>query len=192
MRLNSILEAYENYEIYLTNQKQGNAFWSEASRRTTKKFRLNIDAGSVCNFYFIVKKNCDHCRNVRDTDRTLCRVRYSSTSCIALINCQRDVNEKSINENCELLVINITIFWFLYNAGHLTSMHVFVTIKTVLGVTKSCNILTKITQNAWERLSSWTEARTFPHIMNNQCTFTMEYKNKNKDQCSVTIRFVYT
>lgn len=57
MRLNSILEAYENYEIYLTNQKQGNAFWSEASRRTTKKFRLNIDAGSVCNFYFIVKKS---------------------------------------------------------------------------------------------------------------------------------------
>lgn len=126
------------------------------------------------------------------TDRTLCRVRYSSTSCIALFNCQRDVNKKSIIENCELLVINITIFWFLYNAGHLTSMHVFVTIKTVLGVTKSCNILTKITQNAWERLSSWTEARTFPHIMNNQCAFTMEYKNKNNDQCSVTIRFVYT
>lgn len=107
MRLNSISETYENYEIYLTNRKQGNAFWSEASRRTTKKFRLNIDAGSVCNFYFIVKKNCDHCRNVRDTDRTLCRVRYSSTSCIALINCQRDVNKKSMIENCELLVINI-------------------------------------------------------------------------------------
>lgn len=41
------------------------------------------------------------------TDRTLCRVRYSSTSCIALINCQRDVNKKSMIENCELLVINI-------------------------------------------------------------------------------------
>lgn len=53
------------------------------------------------------KKNCDHCRNVKDTDRTLCKVRYSSTSCIALINCQRDVNKKSMIENCELLVINI-------------------------------------------------------------------------------------
>lgn len=34
------------------------------------------------------------CRNEWDTDGTLCKVHYPSTSCIALINCQRDVNKQ--------------------------------------------------------------------------------------------------
>lgn len=110
---------------------------------------------------------------------------YSSTSCIALINCKRGVNKQVLFK----LWVNINIiFSFLYNAGQ-AYKHARV-----------CNnensswrdeILQYIDKNYAKcvskvlvlyRLSSWTETRAFPQRMNNQCKYTIESKNEQKNE----------
>lgn len=90
--------------------------WSEASRRirTIKKFRFNTDADLVCNFYLIMKKPPANAEMNKVLTKFYVWYMYSSTSCIALINCKRGVNKQVLFK----LWVNINIiFSFLYNAG---------------------------------------------------------------------------
>lgn len=96
--------------IWVTNKKTRKCSWSEASRRirTIKKFRFN-------NFYLIMKKKTPANAEMNKVlTKFYVWYMYSSTSCIALINCKRGVNKQVLFK----LWVNINIiFSFLYNAG---------------------------------------------------------------------------
>lgn len=102
--------------IWVTNKKTRICSWSEASRRirTIKKYCFNTDADLVCNFYLIMKKTPANAEMNKVLTKFYVWYMYSSTSCIALINCKRGVNKQVLFK----LWVNINIiFSFLYNAG---------------------------------------------------------------------------
>lgn len=102
--------------IWVTSKKTRKCSWYHARRiRTIKKFRFNTDADLVCNFYLIMKKNpAAHAEMNKVLTKFYVWYMYSSTSCIALINCKRGVNKQVLFK----LWVNINIiFSFLYNAG---------------------------------------------------------------------------
>lgn len=102
--------------IWVTNKKTRKCSSSEASRRihTIKKFRFNTDADLVCDFYLIMKKPPANAEMNKVLTKFYVWYMYSSTSCIALINCKRGVNKQVLFK----LWVNINIiFSFLYNAG---------------------------------------------------------------------------
>lgn len=81
--------------IWVTNKKTRKCSWSEASRRirTIKKFRFNTDTDLVCDFYLIMKKTPANAEMNKVLTKFYVWYMYSSTSCIALINCKRGVNK---------------------------------------------------------------------------------------------------